>query len=191
MSYIPAEFTDFALIWWREYKQKLPINSVTTWTQLKTTMHHIFVPSYYARDLLNKMQRFQQGSQSVEEYYQELQKDMLRCGLVESDDAAMARFRGGLNREIQDILDYKDYFDITTLFEYACKAEREVQGRRSKTYTNSFAGRGSTHSSTPSSPALHRAQGRPSQWRPLPKAPLLPQDVHGIFSAIVAEGLGT
>jgi hypothetical protein len=41
---------------------------------------------------------------------------MLRCGLVESDDAAMARFRGGLNREIQDILDYKDYFDITTLF---------------------------------------------------------------------------
>jgi hypothetical protein len=67
-----SEFTDFALIWWREYKQKLPINSVTTWTQLKTAMRHRFVPSYYARDLLNKMQRFQQGSQSVEEYYQEL-----------------------------------------------------------------------------------------------------------------------
>jgi hypothetical protein len=114
-------------------------------------MRHRFVPSYYACDLLNKMQHFQQGSQSVEEYYHELQKGMLRCGLVESDDAAMARFRGGWNREIQDILDYKDYFDITTLFEYACKAEREVQGRRSKTYTNSFAGRGSTHSSTPSS----------------------------------------
>jgi hypothetical protein len=64
-----SEFTDFALIWWREYKQKLPINSVTTWTQLKTAMHHRLVPSYYARDLLNKMQRFQQGSQSVEENY--------------------------------------------------------------------------------------------------------------------------
>jgi hypothetical protein len=92
-------------------------------------MRHRFVPSYYARDLLNKMQRFQQGSQYVEEYYQELQKGMLRCGLVELDDAAMARFRGGLNTKIQDILDYKDYFVITTLFEYACKAEREVQGR--------------------------------------------------------------
>ncbi|WVZ97743.1 hypothetical protein U9M48_043257 [Paspalum notatum var. saurae] len=33
------------------------------------------------------------------------------------DDAAMARFRGGLNQEIQDILDYKEYFDITTLTE--------------------------------------------------------------------------
>jgi hypothetical protein len=39
--------------------------------------------------------------------------------------------------------------------------------------------------------ALHRAQGRPSQRRPLPKAPFLPQDVHRIFSVIVAEGLGT
>jgi hypothetical protein len=35
-------------------------------------MRHRFIPSYYARDLLNKMQRFQQGSQFVEEYYQEL-----------------------------------------------------------------------------------------------------------------------
>jgi hypothetical protein len=50
-----SEFTDFALIWWREYKQKLPINSVTTWTQLETSMRHRFVPSYYARDFLNKM----------------------------------------------------------------------------------------------------------------------------------------
>jgi len=148
-----SEFTDFALIWWREYKQKHPTTTPTTWAQLKAAMRHRFVPSYYARDLLNKMQRFQQGSQSVEEYYQELQKGMIRCGLFEVDDAAMARFRGGLNREIQDILDYKDYADMTTLFEYACKAEREVQGRRSKPYTNSFAGRSSATSSAPAKTA--------------------------------------
>jgi hypothetical protein len=39
--------------------------------------------------------------------------------------------------------------------------------------------------------ALHRTQGWPSQRRPLPKAPFLPQDIHEIFSAIVAESLGT
>src|SRR5688500_16823761 len=92
------------------------------------------------------MQCFRQGRQSVEDYYQELQKGMIRCGLFETDAAAMARFRGGLNREIQDILDYKDYNDMTTLFAYACKAEREVQGRRSKPYSNSFAGRSPTTS---------------------------------------------
>jgi hypothetical protein len=51
----------------------------------------------------------------------------------------MARFRGGLNREIVDILDYKEYDDMTTLFSYACKAEREVQGRHSKPFFNSFS----------------------------------------------------
>jgi hypothetical protein len=95
------------------------------------------------------MQHFQQGSQSVEDYFQELQKGMIRCGILEDNDAAMARFRGGLNRKIQDILDYKEYYDMTTLFEYACKAEREVRGRRLKTYSNPFAGRSSTSTSAP------------------------------------------
>jgi hypothetical protein len=53
-----SEFTDFALIWWREYKNKNPTTVPTTWEQLKTAMRHRFVSSYYARDLLNKMQRF-------------------------------------------------------------------------------------------------------------------------------------
>jgi hypothetical protein len=100
------------------------------------------------------MQRFHQGSQSVEDYYEELQKGMIWCGLLEEDDAAMARFRGGLNREIQDILDYKEYDEMTTLFSYACKAEHEVQGHRSKPFFNSFSGRSFTSGSgnAPSTP---------------------------------------
>jgi hypothetical protein len=37
------------------------------------------VPSYYARDLINKLQQLKQGAKSVEEYYQELQ---LACCIV-------------------------------------------------------------------------------------------------------------
>ena len=96
---------------------------------------------------------------------------MIRCGLFENDNAAMARFRGGLNREIQDILDYKEYFDMTTLFEYACKAEREVQGRRSKTYTNSFAGRSPTTSSAPPLPAPSTTTTTPRERTAKPAAP--------------------
>jgi hypothetical protein len=33
-----SEFTDFALIWWREYKNKNPTVVRTTWEQLKTAM---------------------------------------------------------------------------------------------------------------------------------------------------------
>ena len=42
----------------------------------------------------------------------------------------LARFMGGLNREIQTILEYKEYTSITRLFHLACKAEREVQDRQ-------------------------------------------------------------
>jgi hypothetical protein len=131
------------------------------------------MPSYYARDLLNKMQRFQQGSQSVEDYFQELQKCMIRCGILEENDAAMARFRGGLKREIQDILDYKEYYDMTTLFEYACKAEGEVQGRRSKPYSNPFAGQSSTSTSrsVPLAPSTSTTTPREKTTKPASTAP--------------------
>jgi hypothetical protein len=64
----------------------------------------------------------------------------------------MARFRSGLHREIQDILDHKEYANMTTLFEYAFQAEREMQGCRSKQYSNSFAGKSSSSSSAPALP---------------------------------------
>jgi hypothetical protein len=82
-----------------------------------------------------------------------LQKGMIRCGILEEPNAAMARFRGGLNREIQDILDYKEYADMIQLFEFACKAECEVQGHLLRTYSNTFAGRNSSSSSAPALPA--------------------------------------
>jgi hypothetical protein len=85
-----------------------------------------FVPSYYAHDLINKIQQLKQGAKSVEEYHQELQIGMLRCNLEERQDADMARFVAGLNRETQDVLEYKDYTIITRLSHFACKAEREV-----------------------------------------------------------------
>src|SRR6266540_2180712 len=128
-----SEFTDFASVWWREHRSQNPHNVPETWEALKRVMHARFVPSYYARDLLYKLQQLRQGTQSVEEYYQELQIGLLRCGLVENEEAAMARFVGGLNREIQDILAYKEYNSITRLFHLVCKAEREVQGRRTRT----------------------------------------------------------
>lgn len=37
---------------------------------------------------------------SIEEYYQEMQKGLTRCGLIESEDGIMARFLGGLNTPI-------------------------------------------------------------------------------------------
>jgi hypothetical protein len=131
-----SEFSDFASIWLVEYGKKHPNDIPQTWTTLKRVMRARFVPSYYARDLINKLQQLKQGARSVEEYYEELQIGMLRCNWEERVDAAMAQFFAGLNREIQDILEYKNYANITRLFHFSCKAERDVQGRHTSAKTN-------------------------------------------------------
>jgi hypothetical protein len=119
-----------------EYGNKHPNDIPQTWIALKRVMRARFVPSYYARDLINKLQILKQGARSVEEYYQEFQIGMLRCNLDEGEAAAMARFFASLNHEVQDILEYKDYTNITRLFHFTCKAEKEVQGRHASAKTN-------------------------------------------------------
>jgi hypothetical protein len=153
VSAATCEFTDFASIWWSEYCRTHAANIPATWTGLKLAMRTRFVPPHYQRDLLKKLSRLEQGKNSVEDYYQELQTGMIRCGIVEDNEAMLARFFGGLNKEIQHILDYKEYNTITRLFHLACKAEREVQDRQ---------------------PPWRRANvsaGRTSSWSPRQSAP--------------------
>jgi hypothetical protein len=134
------EFTSFASIWWSEYCRANHANPITTWDALKHAMRIHFVPPYYQHSMLTKLARLDQGKNSVGDYYQELQIGMLCCGIEEDNEALMARFVGGLNKEIQTILRYKSYHTITHLFNLACNAECEVQDRCEATQTNYSAG---------------------------------------------------
>jgi hypothetical protein len=78
---------------------------------------------------------------SVQEYYQELQKGMLRCGVVEDQEDQIVRFYGGLRREIQDIVDYKEYHSIQRLFQLAMLVEKELQGHQQQRRNNTFTPR--------------------------------------------------
>ena len=109
-----SEFKDFAIIWWSELV-KLGLQP-ETWDRLKRAMRSRFVPPSYECDLRKKLQHLEQGNISVQEYYQELQKGMLRCGIAEDTEDKIARFYGGLRREIQDIVDYKEYNTTNRLF---------------------------------------------------------------------------
>jgi hypothetical protein len=64
-----SEFTDFASIWWIEHGKKNTDDKPQTWDALKWVMQARFVPSYYARDMLHKLQQLRQGTKSVEQYY--------------------------------------------------------------------------------------------------------------------------
>jgi hypothetical protein len=48
---------------------------------LKAAMPTCFVPPYYQGDLLKKLARLEQVKNYVEEYHQDLQIGMIRCGI--------------------------------------------------------------------------------------------------------------
>ena len=64
----------------------------------------------------------------MEEYYQELLIGLARCGIREDDNETSARFFGGLNRDIQDILDYKDWTRFSQLYHLALKGRTGSTG---------------------------------------------------------------
>jgi hypothetical protein len=81
----------------------------------------------------------------------------MRCGIVEEPEDELVRFCSGLRREIQDIVDYKEFTTVNQLFQFAMLAEKELQGRHSQEKTGgrtSFAPRTQAHSGLPKSSSL-------------------------------------
>ena len=91
-------------------------------------MRDHFVPPSYHRDSRKKLMHLEQGEKSVQDYYGELQKGLMRCSVVEGNEDSICRFYLGLRREIQDIVDYKEFNIVNQLFQFAMIAEKELQG---------------------------------------------------------------
>ena len=57
-----------------------------------------------------KLQRLQQGSMSVDEYYKLMESMLLKVGLeFESEEEKVARFVSAFRRDIQDLVELYEY----------------------------------------------------------------------------------
>jgi hypothetical protein len=63
---------------------------------------------------------------SVQDYYAELQKGIIRAGVHEETEDKICHFYGGLQTGIQNIVDYKEYNTINRLFQLAMLAEKKL-----------------------------------------------------------------
>jgi len=59
---------------------------VVSWYDLKECMHARFVPPYYRKELLLKLQQLQQGSSSVDEYFKELETILTKIDMHECEE---------------------------------------------------------------------------------------------------------
>ncbi|KAG7547976.1 Integrase catalytic core [Arabidopsis suecica] len=125
-----TEFYDYALSWWDQIVTSRRRNGeypVETWTEMKTIMRKRFVPSHYHRELHQRLRRLTQGHRSVEEYYQDMEKLMLRADISEDREATMSRFLGGLNRDIQDRLETQHYVELEEMLHKAILFEQQLK----------------------------------------------------------------
>ncbi|XP_038973206.1 uncharacterized protein LOC120105113 [Phoenix dactylifera] len=97
---------------------------IGTWDEMKAVMRKRFVPSHYYRDLHRKLQSLTQGSMSVEDYYKEMEIAMIRANVEEDREATMARFIGGLKKEIADVVELQHYIEMEDLLHKAILVER-------------------------------------------------------------------
>ena len=81
------------------------------WEEMKTVTRRRFAPSHYHKDLHRKLQTLTQCCMSVEDYYKKMEIAMIRANVEEDREATMARFIGGLKKEIVDVVELQHYID--------------------------------------------------------------------------------
>jgi hypothetical protein len=75
---------------------------------------------------------------SVQDYYAELQKGMIRAGVHEETEDKICHFYSVLRTKIQDIVDSKEYNTCNRLFQLAMLAKKELQGGQITKMKTSF-----------------------------------------------------
>ncbi|PKI75300.1 hypothetical protein CRG98_004340 [Punica granatum] len=113
---------------------------IETWEEMKTVMRRRFVPLYYYRDLHLKLQSLRQETRSVEDYHKEMEIALIRANIEEDEEATMARFLCGLNREIANVVELQHYVEIEEMVSMAMKVERQLKrGRPAKNEGGSYS----------------------------------------------------
>jgi len=127
------EFEDYAMTWWHQLCMD-NINQeplAASWRDIKHLMCARFVPFYYRRETILKLQRLQQGSMCVDEYYKLMESMLLKVGLqFKSEEENVPRFVSGLKREIQDVVELYEYSTLDKILHLALKVESQLKKKQ-------------------------------------------------------------
>ena len=95
----------FYIYWWTSLVWERRIHGdplVEYWNDLKSAYRKRQIPSYFERELMDKLQRLKQGSMSVEQYRQQMELLFLRVGHRKEERTSIVWFHNGLNMEVRD-----------------------------------------------------------------------------------------
>ena len=97
-------FQSNAMYWWTSLQRDRRLHReppIEYWNDLRGALRRRHIPSYYHRELMDKLQRLRQKNMSVEEYRQKMELYMMRASIREEETTTISRFLSGLNLEIK------------------------------------------------------------------------------------------
>lgn len=116
---------------------------------MKRIMQKRFVPEYYRQELYIRLQSLRQGGMCVEDYVKEFEILMMRCDLQEPQEHTIARFIGGLNKDIADKVELLPFIFLEDVIKLAVKVERQFKrGTNIRSISRQIENK-STHSKPP------------------------------------------
>nr|KYP40889.1 Transposon Ty3-I Gag-Pol polyprotein [Cajanus cajan] len=138
-------FQGQAMYWWTTLVRERRLHNdplIEYWNDLRSAMRIRHIPSYYSRELMDKLQRLQQKNLSVEEYRQKMELYLMRAGIREEERLTIARFFSGLNFDIRDRVELLPYRDLDDLVQLCIRVEqqhlRKNSFKKEKTQSNSY-----------------------------------------------------
>ena len=145
---VVIELTNYAIVWWDKLvlsRKRDGERPFETWREMKALMRKNFVPNHYYRVLYQKLHRLMQGFKCVEDYYKEMEMEMVIGDVNEDREATMAQFLNGLNKEIAHVVELQHYVELEDMVHMAIKVERKLKQKGISKYNT-----GSTSSYKPS-----------------------------------------
>jgi len=138
-------FQGNAMYWWTTLERDKRLHKdppIEYWNDLRGALRCRHILSYYNRELMDKLQRFQQRTMSVDEYRQKMELYIMRASIREYEPTTIARFLSGLNLEIRDRVELLPYQDLNDLIQLCIKVEqqnlRKNSSCRESSYSNSY-----------------------------------------------------
>ena len=73
---------------------------------------------------------------SVEDYYKEMEIAMIRANVEEDRETTMARFIGGLKKEITDVVELQCYMEMEDLLHKSIQVERQLKAKNTSKFAS-------------------------------------------------------
>ena len=134
VRFVKAKLKGTAHLWWYNIENQLHRTGqppIDTWDEMKLKMKEHFLQTAYEQPMYTKLLSLKQDTKSVEEYTEEFHELSIQNQVRESDAQLAARYKAGLQMDIQLEMIATHTYTVDDVYQLARKIEEGLKFRAS------------------------------------------------------------